>query len=1027
MKNLASFICLAILAWASPAYGQTSSDLFEMALHWYESPGWKAESMIQMLEGQTHAPSPTPTAQPSPTPPPQTMSNGGTGITMDDEGNLYLVDFISLYRLRSDGTTELYKDLTGILTSQSANPQICYEPVQDALFVSSPAQLARIDMKSGQAALFAESISDISIRRDFGGMVPDGNGNLIVARTDGVFSYDDEGTPTSLGYPLNMSLRPVDVARAPDGTLFMTAILNPRRINDDGVLFRKLPGGTWARVLQFFAGPYYIAYGDGNRLYVSNRKADVVSEVDTTTLEVTRFYQINFWPRGLIPQSGGGVLVSHVAGPDVFNSYPALTALTPTDAEDVSPAQIALTHDTLDGHTQDVGITGINLDIAVSAHNSIKKGDTRLLVSGAWNGVVTATIPLVSYQGESLGIPEGDIQVFRNGRPSNKVAFEGPRPGEMSDTVIASTNRLENPPSHLAKGSWLRIQAGGNLYLQFPDRRYENRVLWFGENFFMKFADLETVQLEVPPLNAYSFNIQSGTSGRGRTLEVDPAEDFEWFWDGARIEIPAGTLPGVSPYQLTLVSSQVTPFAPAMRTGVGYSVEFDPEPSQLGHDIDLWMNYSAQEMGLESEGVGFGLIDEGAFFSVENTVIDRDAETVHWKMPAGSYVTKAKPESDKRHVHPNSYSVNTVLSFWSTWGLPAESYQLVGHDFIVQGDSDVDPGYALACLGALRNASQTYVDLGFSAPDHVQYVWIENLGANRAVGGYTTPGVFGNSWMKLHDSLELGDGNGLDWNAAHELFHVFQREITINFTTHWYDEATAQWAASKVYPNSTYYITGTSGINEGCDFPSQPIPESYSRLNSFYSTDQEYAAMTMMKFIDEKRGHSTIESLLAYDAVEGGDKFRESLALLMNQTIEEFCFDFGKAYWSLSFDRAFEDKWPLEPKSVDLGDAQATVALNHTQQSLSTSRPTLKLENVGSQMVVVVSPGSAKHTILVYGDPNVNRYEPSEHFIHLGSVTRANPDLLVNVGGYRYIKFISINTDTSSSSSINGTATFSDP
>jgi len=1019
------------LLFLNPGHTLSANQVFQMALDWYKDQQHDAAGLLEHLNGGAQVPTPTPGGEVgTPTPTPQTMEHGGAGIAQADDGTIYLVDFVQVYRLKPDGTTELYKDLAGVLTSQSAHPQIAYDGVLDRLYVSSPGTIAKIELDTGEAVPFATSIGDISVRRDFGGMCTDAEGNLYVARTDGVFKYDPDGLDTNLGYPLNMSMRPVDVAIAPDGTLFMTAIEYPRRIDHRGVLYVKRPGGNWARALQYFPGPYYIAYQPGGFLYISDFWADKVTVVDTDDFSIDRFFPIEIWPRGILPQDDGSVLVSHIVGDLMVHTDPALTRVSPDVTVDVGTPVITLSHNTLDGHTLDVGISGVNLDYEVTAHNTVRIGDRKMTIADSTTSSVTATLPLDLFQGEEYQgngwvLPSGEITVEVAGRKSGGVPFEGPRPGEMTQVLNVFYSGLENPSTTLARGAWLRVRALGNVQLNFPDGQYPDRYLWYGQDFFIRFDDYETFEMTVAFQHTYLADVVSGLAEALQTVEVDPAEDFSWFWDGAAIEIPAGTLPPGQNYNIAFQSSKVQPLTDVIRTGAAYSVHFDPEPDRLFHPITIECNYRPSELNLEEEEVRFGLYDDGAFFGVEGVSRNSVDRTYEWTLPAGSYATAKRTDRKSSVVHPGSYTVNTVLSFWSTWGWPSSSYQLAGHDFIVQSDPNVDPDYALACLEALREASSTYAAHGFDLSFNQLHVWITDLGQPYEVGGTTTRGVFGTPWVRFNDDLSTEYGMGLDWNVAHELFHVVQRQMTTNIVTHWFDEATAQWGASIVYPDSTYYIDGLSGLKTGADFPSASIPTTFVGLTSHYSTEQQYAAMAMMKYIAEKRGATGIRGLHAYDQINQGEDFWDALESVTGQAIGTFCHDFGLAYWTQDYDKAREHAWPLEAFSEHLGTAAATVNLSHFQLPLSSDRLTISLDATFTMAKISATTGRDEHKIYIYGDPNPSRFNTISPWHNLGVITSTPGEVNVSLSGWHHLRFVSINSASYDSSSVNGTVAFS--
>ena len=1012
-----------------------------------------------------HGPIPTPTPPPAdptatpalPTPTPLAATHGGFGIAADNSDNLYVIDFVSVYRVPLSGEDVLYKDLgpggENILTVQSTNADIAYDSVKNRLYVSGPAQIARIDLFGGATSLFAYVVGT---GKDIQGLCADGLGNLYVARKDAVLKYDEDGVETNLGWNQGITWQPCDIAIGPDGSLYVTALhygMYGKKVNWEGALFVKRPGGSWFNAIQYFAGPCYITYHPNGRLYISNMKADVVSVVHPSSLNVEGFFEVDVWPRGIAVLSGETLAVAHVKS---LNDTQPVVSLYESSARTLIEQRplISLSHITLEGHTLQLGVRGTGLDFKVPAHNSVRLGAQRLQIVGydmdaPEYGLNLPEVPSITVELPLLGLPtvvnpvayvlpEGDITVEQSGLVSNAASISGPLPGQLGQTLYLNQNVSEALPEEMAKGSWIRLWADGNFTIEFPDGPYPDRALQVSDSYFINLSQLGTFRLSVPAWGkTYQTEVVTAAPSFSARTEVDPSEAFTWFWNGATIEIPAGTLPSRSePYDLLLQCNPANPMISYLCAAPTFQVTFDPEPERLNHAISISIPYRGADLGIDDSAVRFGLYDPaGVYADFNDYAQDLEHSRFNVTMPAGVYGTGSAARSilaaAGSTLDPKSYTVNTVLSFGS-WGLPTSSYQLAGEDFIVQAGGDIPSAYAEACLSALRASASVYEGLGFELPPQPFFVWISDMGDQSTLGGITTKGIFGQPWVTINSGLSTDGGRDLDWNVAHEFFHACQRQITTNLLLHWTDEATAQWAASRVYPDSTYYLDGINGLHNGDgDFIKVSIPDTFNYMGSSYNTGQIYTAMAMMKYLVEKAGSQSIKVLMVYDSTNAGLNFRDSLAQVSGETIGQFSRGLSKAFWTLGYDKAKDHNWNVDIYSTAVGilsPSATSLQANDSRPVLSSNRLTAIVHNDAkaeySHVTVAGEPSGINHEVEVYADSASSGFSATK----VGVLKKEGTTSIdVPISSCRRIHLVSINASESTASSVGVNLTLSNP
>jgi len=429
--------------------------------------------------------------------------------------------------------------------------------------------------------------------------------------------------------------------------------------------------------------------------------------------------------------------------------------------------------------------------------------------------------------------------------------------------------------------------------------------------------------------DAGSYTVTNLTTGD--TLPIEVQEEGTWagngygVWEdvphwvgvqGARfgcggvdVTIPPGALPihdaeggayGITCQHHTLEALGVTPGLPQLTAGSFLTaLAIDPEPTELLKPITLVIPFTMEGRTTPPE---VGLMDPTTgLYAALPADVDEAALKVTLTLPAGTYEAPP-PATLTPGVSFPTLSVNTttgsigVFSWKTTKGTLTDDERKLQVQWVDgSGAGQVSQAFAEEVFEAAVRTYDFLTGRGWPAPDGWMGGWvtltIADMGPGDSVKGSTTKGVFGQPWVTINSNL--GAGKALKTTVAHEMGHVFQRQLTTNFSLKWIDEASANWIAVGALGGDADISTDVNGSPE---FPSLSFPGTFG---SGYDEDQGYAAGAWAVWL-ESRYEGTILKL--YQALSWGPaawaNAWSTLADATGQTMSDLVAEFATAYWT---------------------------------------------------------------------------------------------------------------------------------
>lgn len=389
---------------------------------------------------------------------------------------------------------------------------------------------------------------------------------------------------------------------------------------------------------------------------------------------------------------------------------------------------------------------------------------------------------------------------------------------------------------------------------------------------------------------------------------------------GGRLVVPPGALPeydGSGRYTVGghHAPQEKTSWDPdATDNGSVFRVSFWPEPDELLEPITITLPFDpAQYAGTPT--LGFQDPESGLFWNLGGT-IDAAASTLTVTLPAGTYAAAdapagapplpAAPLPAAQAAAPGTPApppgrLNALLGSLVAWGarstrgLEVDTARKLQVDYVTDpaSSSYASPATAASVLAIAVTTYDHLQGLGWTAPDGIVTLYLRDIGDPNAYKGETTKGVFGQPWVTINSRMS---GVQMDTTVAHEMGHVFQRQLTTNLATHWFDEAVAQWVAVDALGSGADI---TNDITGAADFPATSLPTTFQ---FGYDTDQGYAAGALAIWLERQSAGCLLK---VYQALAGSPtKWFDAHAVLKSECGKgpiDIATDFGLDYWGQAF------------------------------------------------------------------------------------------------------------------------------
>lgn len=298
-----------------------------------------------------------------------------------------------------------------------------------------------------------------------------------------------------------------------------------------------------------------------------------------------------------------------------------------------------------------------------------------------------------------------------------------------------------------------------------------------------------------------------------KTFAVEPA-GAEIRYEGARIALPPGAVERPVNVKVATVSNpggfmvaDAVPLSPVYRVEV-------PGAMKKGASVTLAYDAAKLPAGAEAADVRVYWSGRGEWIPLASKV-DAAAATVTAEVPHFSDTragwepralvpTETPQEYATRHPDRAAWTPAVARTSSDPTGTVTVHYAVTGdnqyHGMAIGRDrTDADgngiPEYADRILKAVLKARAVYAGLGFAQPERVDVYIRSGLKEDGYVHKFT--GTF-------YMSGDIADDAGIDCTAAHEYFHVVQRQYATGATWaiwhYWLAEATAFWAETAVFP-----------------------------------------------------------------------------------------------------------------------------------------------------------------------------------------------------------------------------------
>lgn len=416
--------------------------------------------------------------------------------------------------------------------------------------------------------------------------------------------------------------------------------------------------------------------------------------------------------------------------------------------------------------------------------------------------------------------------------------------------------------------------------------------------------------------------LAGGVVGEGAFVSGDfvAQEGAILGFGGGRLVVPHGALPlhdGSGRYDVggRHAPQEKASWDPdATDDGSVFRVSFWPEPDELLEPITITLPFDPAEYA-GTPTLGFQDPESGLFWNLGGT-IDAAASTLTVTLPAGTYAdadapaNAPSPRAATRPVAPAPAPgtpapppgrLNALLGSLVAWGarstrgLEVDTARKLQVDYVTDpaSSSYASPATAASVLAIAVTTYDHLQGLGWTVPDGVVTLYLRDIGDPNAYKGETTKGVFGQPWVTINSRMS---GVQMDTTVAHEMGHVFQRQLTTNLTTHWFDEAVAQWVAVDALGSGADI---TNDITGAADFPATSLPTTFQ---FGYDTDQGYAAGALAIWLERQSAGCLLK---VYQALAGSPtKWFDAHGVLKSECGKgpiDIATDFGLDYWGQTF------------------------------------------------------------------------------------------------------------------------------
>lgn len=636
---------------------------------------------------------------------------------------------------------------------------------------------------------------------------------------------------------------------------------------------------------------------------------------------------------------------------------------------------------------------------------------------------------------------------------------------------LGSTTRSQDAESVISIGSQLILMHSSDDGGPFT---MVASGLWNGPVLFSTKTEEAGFRYKLVRLNATgSFTIQNQTNGGSRRIRVvrggaaydynsptvaqtvvravvEDDRDTTLFANGARVHIPAGTLPSAPGY-----ANLVNLFYGQYGVGPSYTLS-DPEamddnhlltlyferfntddtkgpipwePTSLLEPISISLFYAEEQSRNGPPSIGALDPTSGVYWNLPCT-FDPSQRIVHLTIPEGLYQEPAV--STRLRATQSSHSGFPPVSLYritKSMGIPylrsERSFMTdVNNFFRIDYISDPNSSSYVSeqyAAGILQTMVQAYLSLknrAWRTPDGITMIYLRNTISGAY--GSTTKAVFGSPSVTINIAQCPYQSKQYYTTAAHEVGHVFQRQYTTNVFAKWFDEAAAEWIALDTVGEQKFL---DDLLNEQLPFH-QSLPSSFS---FGFNMDQGYAAAPWAVWLENHHPQSLRKT---YEALSGHplnwERHHQVIETVTGHSITELYREFARDFWIQSFSPTpLIDLTALtrtEGLKIDLAlDGNGYITFSDTRPPLSGMRfsvqPTLPyLLAFGDRSAVIrisTNPDAALAYVHVYGDRAGPQFRPDNpQLIATLHQPMDSSYVLEDVSAFRTYRLILVNANT---------------
>jgi hypothetical protein len=319
-------------------------------------------------------------------------------------------------------------------------------------------------------------------------------------------------------------------------------------------------------------------------------------------------------------------------------------------------------------------------------------------------------------------------------------------------------------------------------------------------------------------------------------------------------------------------------------------------------------------------------------------------------------------------------------------------------------DVKIDPAFGKRVLEGLELAYAVEVTQhGLPAPTGNDAYYL-NVYAGNSGGGapeipfegaYVTSDPEGHPIITVHPVLLEGDAAYADAVTAHELYHTIQMATGSYATSeagYWYWEATAEWAASQVYPKEPESAVGAYALMPHVSLDYVDYPDTGTAIEMHH-----YGAAIFPRYLTEQVADWTLvrdswsKPSDANDPLKSIDALLQPLGKNVADTFAAFAahnatwdYAFGKQY------RAMGDQWA---KYYPKDDARFALDLPPTGQAGFVEPPAATVPwKLGYNLVRVKAPAPGVWDVGFAGNPTGTEGSPSAFRVTLVRERAAGPE-----------------------------------